>query len=184
MTRKTNAHGKRDRRRELVRRLSRMAGGSEQLIHGRKRLIRWIDEEIKAPPPARGRPLNDFFHDLSISDGPAEGLYLVRFKIGNAAPNVVAIVRPQKHRLKPGDPRKTWVELKCEEKYGKNFQFPTINQAIRKIVETVWRAHQAASLDRDLSPVVRAALNPRRLGWHIDATTRRLTKELRRQRRL
>src|SRR5262249_34303469 len=76
--------------------------------HGLEELNRRRDQYQK-PKRKRGRLRNEFFNDFSVSELPWKGLYMVRFKIGGAAPLVCAIVRPRKHRLKPGDPFKTWV---------------------------------------------------------------------------
>ena len=141
------------------------------------RLLKSLDERQK---PKLGAPRKDFFKDMSVSELPWKGLYMVRFKIGAAAPLVCVIVRPQKHRLKPGDPLKTWVELQCEEKYGKTWQYPTTHQAFREIVETAWKACEEMSRDKDLSPAQRDQWNPgRRLGSDVKNVMRKLTSEFR-----
>jgi hypothetical protein len=161
-TAKTNAPTKREL--QILSRLKQRAGSREELL-------RWLDQ---CPKLKRGRPRNDFFSDFSISDGPAKGLYLARFKMGGAAPTVVVIVRPKAHRVKPGGPISTWVESQ-----PKNGDFPTTHQAIREIVERVLKLYEEMSRDETLSPAERAALGPRRLGWHVGAIARRLTRDLR-----
>ena len=157
---------------ENLRTLRRKAGSREELI-------RWIDQELRAPPK-RGAPRKDFFHDFSISDGPAKGLYLVRFKLGGAPIVYCVIVRPKAHRVKSGGPIRTWVESKCGN------DFPTPHQAIREIVKTTWQAHVEMGRDKTLSPAEREAWSTSRLGKSvgnvddtIDTITRRLIRELR-----
>jgi hypothetical protein len=154
-----------ERDRQDFRRLVDACGGD------RDEFDRRVDGECRRPKRGRkrGRSKDNFFTDFSVSD-IAKGLYLVRFRIGGAAPLVCVIVRPQKHRLKPGDPRKTWVELQCEKKkYGKNFQYPTPHQAMHEIVQTLWEAHTK------LSPTQTETLR----GALLDSVTRRLTSEFR-----
>jgi len=140
-------------------------------------LFKSLDERQK---PKLGAPRKDYFRDISVSELPWKGLYMVRFKIGGASPLYCVTVRPRKHRLKPGDPLKTWVELQNEKKYGKNFQFSTPHQAMREIVETAWKACEEMSRDKDLSPAQREQWDPRRrLGSDIKNVMRKLAGEFR-----
>jgi hypothetical protein len=141
-----------DRDRRDFRRLVRKAGGEEKLSQ-------WIGRKA---PRASGRPRNDFFKDFSVSDGP-NGLKVVRFKIGNAAPMIVAIVRPKAHRVKPGGPTRTWVE-------SQHGDFPTTHQAIGDIVRRLWAMRAELDQAQTFLPD---------LGWHPKAITRRVTRELR-----
>src|SRR5262249_16615352 len=146
-----------------------------------EKLLKLLKSLNQRQEPKLGAPRKDF-RDISVSELPWKGLYMVRFKIGAAAPLVCVIVRPQKHRLKPGDPLKTWVELQCEEKYGKNWQYPTTHQAFREIVETAWKACEEMSRDKDLSPSQREQWNPRRrLGSYVESVIRKLASDFRRE---
>lgn len=132
----------------------------------------------KCPPGAkRGRPRNDFFSDFSLTELPEKGLYLVRFtlKDGHAAlapgwskkfppPLFCVIVRPKKHRLKPGGPGKTGAELKYEKQSGRDYQYPTTLQAFREIAETILKAPEEMTRDP---------------GRDADAIARRLARDLR-----
>jgi len=153
----------------------------------RAELNRWLKAypEPKDQKRKRGRPANVFFTDFSVSEGPAKGLCVVGFRIGGAAPLVRLIVRPQKHRLKPGDAR-TWVELQCAKKYGQNFQFPTPHEAFREIVQTLGELPEEIDRQTDLTPAERKVwkLEAKKLkgrigGGTIDSITRRLAKEFR-----
>ena len=145
-----------------------------------KKLLKLLKSIVERQAPKLGAPRKDFFKDISVSELPWKGLYLVRFKIGGAAPLVNFIVRPQKHRLKRGDPLKTWVELQCEEKYGKNWQFSTPHQVFRQIVEAAWKACEEISQDKDLSPAQREQWDPRRrLGLDVENVVRKLACEFR-----
>lgn len=144
-----------DRDKDDLDRLMRAAGG-------RAGLIGWMD---KYPPSPRkvGRPQKDFFKDFSVSAGPEEGLYSVRFKMGNAAtPSYFVIVRPQARRVKKGESK-----------------FKTPHQTFAEIAETVWKAHEEASKDQTLSPALRAALDPLRLGLNKEAIKLWLIREVR-----
>ena len=172
-TAETDAWGKREWRQ--LRQLSRMAGGREGLI-------RRIDE--CPPEPTLGAPRRDFFKEISGSELPWKGLYLVCVRTGNNALLVFVVARPKGHRVKPKDPLKTGVELHNEEKYGKNWQFPTTHQAIREIVKIAWKACEEASQDADLSSAQREQWNPRRrLGSDVETITRGLTSKLRKKAR-
>jgi hypothetical protein len=169
---KVGARAKTERDSQDIRRLLRAAGS-------RAELIRWIDQELRAPP-IRGRRRNVFFNDFSITDGPAKGLYLMRFKLGGAPVVYCVIVRPKAHRVKPGGAIRTWVESKCGN------DFPTPHQAIREIVRVVWDAYEKAAQDQTLSPTERKLWNTSHLGKSvgnvddaIDTITRRVVGELR-----
>jgi hypothetical protein len=104
-----------------------------------------------------------------------KGLYLVRFKIGSAAPTVVGIVRPKARRVKPGGPIRTWVESQPE-----NGDFPTPQQAIREVVRRLWKKYEEMSQDQTLSTAERENWKPeRRLGAGEENITLRLIRELR-----
>lgn len=112
----------------------------------------------------RGRPLNDSFTDISVSETPWEGLYLVRFKIGRAAPLICVAVKPKGVRLPKG-----------------LIKIATPHQAIGEIIKTLWEAYEKTSRDNTLSTAERENWKPARLGASVDAITRRLTSEFRKK---
>jgi hypothetical protein len=95
----------------LVRAWKKLGRDDEKLL----KLLRSLDERQQ---PKLGAPRKDF-RDISVSELPWKGLYMVRFKIGAAAPLTCAIVRPQKHRLKPGSSLKTWHFARSLKLHGK-----------------------------------------------------------------
>lgn len=139
---------------------------------GRAGLLRWLKDypEPKREERKRGPRKNDFFTDFSVDPGPAEGLFIVRFKAADAGPlcllqhnrqnaSLVCIVSPKKpwvkelqHSLAPGGKIK--------------FEFVTPHQAFGKIVKTLREA---------LPPAERWRLG----AGTPDAITRRLTSQLR-----
>jgi hypothetical protein len=90
------------------------------------------------PAPKRGRPHNEFFSDISVTKTPWEGIFCLRFKIGGAAPSVVAFVRPKAHRVKPGGPNRTWLESKAGD-------LPTPNEIAGEIVELILNEYKKTS---------------------------------------
>jgi|SRR5215470_11307113 len=170
--RATSAHALTEHDLDALGRVWKKLGRNDEKL---LKLLKSLDERQE---PKLGAPRKDF-RDISVSELPWKGLYMVRFKMGGAAPLCSVVVRPQKHRLKPGDP-KTGVELECEKKHGKNFQFSTPHRAIREIVETAWKACEEMSRDKDLSPSQREQWNPRRrLGSDIENVVRRLAGNFR-----
>jgi len=137
----------------------------------RAELIRWPKDypEPKGEGRKRGRPKNDFFTDFSVDPGPAEGLFIVRFKAADAGP--LCLLRHNRQNASLiciVSPKKPWVKefkhsLAPEGKI--KFEYVTPHQAFGKIVKTLREA-----------PVAE--------GWRLgggtpDAITRRLTSQLR-----
>jgi hypothetical protein len=167
-----------ERDRQDLRRLLDTAGDREEFD-------RRVDTELRERPKRgrkRGRSKNDFFTDFSVSEGPAKGLYLVRFRMGGATPLVCAIVSPKKRWVK---------ELELSEQHpfapGKKIKIEilTPHQTFREIVERLCKLPEVVDRDTDLTPAERKAWKleawkfRRRLGATEDAITRRLTSEFR-----
>lgn len=129
--------------------------------HGLKELNRWRD---RYPQPTRGRRRHDFFKNFSVGNGPVKGTYLVRFRMGGAAPLYCVVVRPKGVGLPKG-----------------LVKIATPHQAIGEIVRTLWEAYEKTSRDNTLPAAERENWKPARLGASIDAITRRLTSEFRKK---
>jgi hypothetical protein len=98
----------------------RMLWSLKRKAGSRAELLRWIDSYPEPKRGKRGPRRKDFFKDFSVVAGPVKGVYLVRFRVGSAAPLVCAFVKERGARLPKG-----MVEVM------------TRHQIFRKIAETL-----------------------------------------------
>jgi len=148
-----------------LRGLIRKAGGLDAVV-------RWMKDH---PPPPRGPPRDNFFTDFSVSPGPVEGLYVVRFRLRGVAPFICTIVSLRKRWMKELPP--------AEEPDAGNplarfdgrawrprIEIATPHEAFREIAKTLWDARKQ---------MTREGWDPRYFGGSINTATRRLAGELR-----
>lgn len=115
-----------------------------QKAGSRAEYLRW-GEGKPSKRGKRGRPRDEFFTDFSVSKWPGgSGLYTLWVKTAKDPQTFVLIVRPRRNRVKPGGPKRTWVEA-----HPKNSDYPTPFEAIRAFVKKYGEPTALKTTDED-----------------------------------